>query len=233
MLTDKIRADDDSNAMERIEKRIEHIGGALSPITRLVRCSEPEDYIQLFGGFTGQYFAYNPHYVIEESCTSLSEASEALIEKVFLPRYCTPDHCKARYLFLGSAGVNGNYDLQKFNFLMAEVDRRLVNQGLKCHTKSCVKVKVIGGKVDDGGEKALAEPRPEIYFGTRHGRYYIIQEMHQPAGEHGKPLHYCVIESKSIFDEYKTRFEEEWNRGVAPAETVGTNAPALPQSHAL
>jgi len=200
-------------SLETLARRSEYVFGALQDGGRLVACptSKPSVYVDLFGGFTQTYYAYNPAYAIEKKSV-LTDAEKALIKEVYVPRYKAVGNCTARYLFL-TRDEEGKKSLEKFKELMIKVAAGSPNTVKSLHVKEI--------------KTEHAATHDEIYFGTQHGRPVVIHELSAPLDSHGQPSFYYVSESADLFEACRNNFDAEWDSPKAdwvhnPADASST-----------
>jgi hypothetical protein len=163
---------------------------------RLEKCPDGRrQYVALWGGFTGYYYAYNPAYSIESGVGM--EKSEAI--QLFVPRYNDDEFIMAYYLFFTGDPV-GKKDLEVFKQLM-----RLVRA--KC-PKVEKKIKVF--ERDD----LAAAQFTEVYFGTRNFTPTAILEPKEPAltGPRGQPFCYLLVTDSEVLTKLKAMFKADWDK---------------------
>ena len=161
-----------------------------------LRPETPPDYDYLWGGYTGNYYAYNPSYKLDK------QTGESEVVDIFVHRYQNPHFGKAQYLFL-THDHHGQNALKTFRLLMAAVKQaypRVINK---------IKVKEIK-------EKA-ASSAPELYLGERHTKPMGVMELKGPTltHQHGTALYYFVIQDKEIKDYLLDQFNQVWNDELA------------------
>jgi hypothetical protein len=189
------------NSVDAFARRSDYVIGALKDVGRLIECptgdsTGPSIYVELFGGFSGSFYAYNPAYNIEND--TLTDAELLLIKEVYVPRYQTAGRCTARYLFY-TGDREGERSLKRFKKLM----RKVANSQCPAVISS-IHIKQIHGK--------RAAAHEEVYFGTQHGREVVVCEIATPLDSHGKPAFYYVSESTELFKRCAKDFNSEWAR---------------------
>ena len=152
---------------------------------------DPEGYDDLWGGFTGDYFVYNPSYNVDDSMGTDETA------KIFLQRYRHPRFGKAKYLFL-TKDHEGQKALNTFRAIMAKVKQ--------AQPDILRKVKVKENK------KKAACSAPEMYLGTRHGERLAVLESKSPTSfdQHGTPPYYLVIHDGDVLENLEGEHLRAW-----------------------
>lgn len=181
------------HSMANVISRMNYVSDALRDHGRIVECpeNEPSVYVDLFGGFSGDYYAYNPAYAIEAN----PGLQKKLIDEVYVPRY--KGNCRAYYLFY-TADEDGKENLKQFKDLMEKVAEAGCEIALK---KVSVKQ----------NEHIPAASHTEIYFGTQHGRKVVVHDLSMPVDLHGRPSFYCTVESDMFFSRCSSTFNNDWH----------------------
>lgn len=183
---------------EQVRENVEKLGRIANSIfdKRVALRSRPttgEEYADLWGGYTGKYYAYNPSYRVDKN------TGEKEIVNILLHRYRNPHFDEARYLFL-TKDLSGQEDLKIFRKLMAQVKQAYTDVDKK------IKVREMKDKE--------ASSAVEMYLGTRDGMPMGVLELKDPTLElkHGMPHYYLIIQDKDVVKYYiSEHFELAWN----------------------
>jgi hypothetical protein len=156
------------------------------------RPRHPEEFDRLWGGFTGDYCAYNPSYRLEEL------SGDDYVMSLLLQRFRNPLFTKARYLFLthDPPGLEG---LSRFRAVMLRVQKEWPN------ASKVLQVRVL--------EERNAAPDAEMYIGTRDGKRVGIIEMTDSAlgGSHGSPNYFLATYDANVIEHYlQKHFDQAW-----------------------
>jgi hypothetical protein len=157
------------------------------------RPSSREEYDYLWGGYTGNYFVFNPSYRVDKNI------GKEEIVKLLLHRYQAPHFGKARYLFL-TKDEFGKQDLETFRELMVSVKREYPGVVGKIEVREL--------------DNRKASSAAEMYLGERHGEFMCVLELKEPDldSQHGMPHYYLVIQDRDVFEHYRQdHFEPAWN----------------------
>jgi len=157
-----------------------------------------DEYLLVWGSFSGAYRAYNPAYRVERAA-GMAENRQRLFEQVFIPRYQQKDAC-AYYLFMTK---DGDENLQYFKTLMQDLDGYCRRKKVEIpDLQSKIKVRKLGHK------PALSHP--EMYIGTQHEKPTVVYELREPQAEHGNPTYYGVVCNPSFYEVCTKEFDREW-----------------------
>ncbi|MBV8586526.1 MAG: hypothetical protein JO308_09595 [Verrucomicrobia bacterium] len=154
------------------------------------------EYTEIWSGFTGHYYVYNPSYQVERK-PGLD--NNELVRDVFIPRFENPKLKKAHYLFLTGDEL-GKKDLIEFARLMRMVKAKL--------PKLCEKLEV--RVLRDQPSEADAE----VYQGNKGGQVLAIVKTKDKifTGSRSNPLFYLVIRDEQPIKHLKDQFEQAWSR---------------------
>jgi hypothetical protein len=197
LVADRLKeADQSRENTERLGRVADYVSD-LQGVSLRTRPSTPEEYESLWGGFTGNYYVYNPAYRVDE------DTGEQEIVSILARRYQDPRFRKAQYLFL-TKDVAGQKDLKTFCQLMT---------GVKHHCPdvvSKIQIKQMSNKA--------ASSAPEMYLGTRRGEKVCILELKGPTlgATHGTSHHYLIIRDKKVIEHYLVdHFQLAWDDAAA------------------
>jgi hypothetical protein len=157
---------------------------------------QAQEYDNLWGGYTGRYYVYNPAYTLDVN------VGEEDVVKIFLHRYRNPLFEKAQYLFL-TGDESGKAALAKFCSLMNKV------QEVYPKVRNKVEIKELKEK------KAISVP--EMYLGKRNGEPVVVLEIKESVLElqHGKPYYYLVSHDAEVNEHCCSEFDKAWNDSKA------------------
>ena len=152
-------------------------------ITLRIRPSTPEEYEYLWGGYTGNYYVYNPSYKVDE------DTDPKEIAKILTRRYQDPRFVKAHYLFL-TKDDDGQKDMTTFFGLMTEVARHCPEVVDKIRVRQMC--------------NRAASSAPEMYLGTRRDEKVCVLELKGPtlSQQHGTSHYYLVIHDQKVIEHY-------------------------------
>jgi len=151
-----------------------------------------EEYDYLWGGYTGNYYVYNPAYKVDENI------GEGRIVDILIRRYQDPLFVKAQYLFL-TADVAGQNELKTFRRLMTGV------YGKYPEVINKIQVKEMKNKT--------ATSAPEMYLGERRGERVGVLELKGPTldQQHGTSHYYLLINDEEVIKHYLfDHFQPAW-----------------------
>ncbi len=202
-----IRDESDRREIRALADSVGRLGSPRSECDlRLVECPRrTADYKALWGGFTGDYFAFNPAYKLEESA---GVSLDTLLREVFIPRFRDPSF-RSSYIFL-VGDESGREALEYFRKLAAGVRRA-------CHdAEKRIEVKVIDRPAEDDCE---------IYLGTKHGRPTSIVEPREKALSvgRGSPYFYLVVAEAEDQDHVYTRLHNYFNAHWTARDAMKVN----------
>src|ERR1044072_4249491 len=94
LVADRLKeADQSRENTERLGRVADYVSD-LQGVSLRTRPSTPEEYEYLWGGYTGNYYVYNPSYKVDE------DTDPEEIAKILTRRYQDPRFVRAHYLFL-------------------------------------------------------------------------------------------------------------------------------------
>jgi len=197
LVADRLKEAD--QARENTEKlhRIANYVSDLKGVALRTRPSTPEEYEYLWGGFTGNYYVYNPSYRVDE------DTGEKEIVNILSRRYQDPRFVKAQYLFL-TKDIAGQNDLRTFCRLMTGVERHCPDVVNKIQIKQI--------------SKKAASSAPEMYLGTRRGERVCVLELKGPTlgKQHGTSHYYLIIHDEKVIEHYLVdHFQPAWDDATA------------------
>src|ERR1043165_4187724 len=106
LVADRLKeADQNRENTERLGRVADYVSD-LQGVSLRTRPSTPEEYESLWGGFTGNYYVYNPAYRVDE------DTGEQEIVSILARRYQDPRFRKAQYLFLTKRSEEHTSELQ-------------------------------------------------------------------------------------------------------------------------
>jgi hypothetical protein len=184
-------------AVQRIEKALQDEARERK-VSVVKSPSATPEYIELWSGFTGYYYAYNACYQVEQRP---GIDSNEIIKKVFVARYADPKFTKACYLFLTKDDA-GKGDLEKFRAFMKRV------KALCPDVVDKVEVKELQDKA--------AREDSEVYRGDKNGLLTSVVEPSEQAltGGRGNPFYYLVITDREMNSRLKEQFDALWHKGA-------------------
>ena len=157
-----------------------------------------QDFVELWGGFKGYMYAYNPTYRAEIRPGASSKPE--LIRDLWAPRYSDPEFKMAYYLFL-TGDDEGKKDLNLFIEFMKEVEKecREINSKLK--------VRALASRA--------ASEEAEFAIGTRQGVEISYLELRGQGLSRGvrKALYYLMITLPEIRKKLREHFDTAWEEG--------------------
>jgi hypothetical protein len=173
------QARENTEKLSRIDDSVSHLRG----ITLRIRPSRPEEYEYLWGGFTSDYYVYNPSYRVDETI------GDKEIVETLTRRYQNPEFGRAHYLFL-TGDAAGQKDFTTFCRLMAGVWGKYPSALEK------IRVKEMSNKA--------ATSAPEMYLGTRRGEKVCVLELKGPTlgQQHGTSHYYLIIRDERVIEHY-------------------------------
>lgn len=151
-----------------------------------------DEYDYLWGGYTGNYYVYNPAYKVDENI------GEKRIVDILTRRYQDPLFVQAQYLFL-TGDVAGQNELQTFRRLMTGV------RGKYPEVINKIQVKQMKSKA--------ATSAPEMYLGERRGDRVGVLELKGPTldQQHGTSHYYLLINDDEVIKHYLfDHFQQAW-----------------------
>lgn len=174
----------------------------------LVKC--PEDaraYIELWSGFEGNYFAYNPSYRID-NFPGVNRTD--IIREVFVARYENKRFDKASYLFLTGDHL-GKKDLDDFKKLMKEAKEMAPDIGTKLEVRERKDLKASGDS--------------ESYLGTKNGVKTAILEPKEPPLTRGRgmPYSYFAVTNPQVYNDLYNHFLIEWEKKDARGQRLAVS----------
>ena len=157
-----------------------------------------ETYGELWSGFTGEYWAYNPSFQFEDRPGEVERAD--LITTVFVPRYKNKELKKAYYVFLTKDKIEHD-DLDVFRSMMQEVKAQCSEIASK------LRVRELQGEnaVEDG----------EIYSGMKNGKLTSVVALREKSlvGGPRSANYYLVFHDDEINSQLRKYFKEAWSKG--------------------
>jgi hypothetical protein len=182
---------EDNRKLMNLVDRVERSMGCNASLVKLPR--EVGEYVRLWSGFTGTYYAYNPCYKVE---SKVGMSKTQIATEVFVERYKNEASKEAHYLFF-TQDQEGKKDLEKFKELM------------KIVLKQCPAAKHKVQAKEHKGKRS--DHFPEFYCGTKQG---VSTSILEPKGAltsgRGTPTVYFVITDKTLNDLLENQFNQDW-----------------------
>lgn len=160
------------------------------------------EYIEIWSGFTENYWAYNPSYYQLEKRPGLD--LREIVTQVHVPRFKNAGFKKAFYLFL-TADAAGKNDLDEF-FKIVHMAEKLYSD---VRQKIEVRQRTDKASADDG----------EVYRGTKNGVVTSVLKPRERAftGAQGNPLFYLIVTDSDINARLTEQFDGDWSQATEVA----------------